>query len=227
MTTESQEQTAAVAVRQPDAEIERIRQLGHWLALSEAGGNDEKSKGASAALRLYYAKELGLPPLAASELSVIKGRLFVQAKLLRSLAAQRGYRVVRDAKSNGETCTAILIRADTGEEVGRATFTIQDAKTAGLVRDQSAWKSHPARMLWARASKFVLDDYAPEVTLGIQTDDERDEIEGRPTPAPHREEPQVEDAEWEPTPEEQDRAQDAYDQSQLPDTSAPRGAYSE
>src|SRR5262249_50596029 len=131
----------------------------------------------SAALRLYYARELGLPPMAAAELSVIKGRLFVQAKLLRALAAQHGYRVTR-VDSTDATCTAVLEKE--GREIGRSTFTMQDAKRANLARERSAWTTPPARMLWARASKYVLDDYAPEVTLGLGTDDELAEILDEP-----------------------------------------------
>lgn len=157
-----------------DQELARFARLGQWLAFSESGNNTPTAVAASAALRLYYARELGLPPMAASELSVIKGRLFVQAKLLRALAAQHGYRVKR-TDSSDETCTAVLERD--GVEVGRTTFTISDAKRAGLIRDRSAWQTHPARMLWARASKYVLDDYAPEVTLGLATDDELVEIQ--------------------------------------------------
>lgn len=167
----------ALAVRDP--ELGRIATLGKWLALSESGQDNQQAKGASAALRLYYAEQLELPPLAVAELSVIKGRLVVGAKLLRALAARQGYRVVR-ADSDNTTCTAILIRADTGQEYGRATFTMADAKQAGLVRERSAWQTHPARMLWARASKFVIDDYAPEVSLGIVTADEMAEIENEP-----------------------------------------------
>lgn len=177
-------------------ELDKYARLGKWLAASEADTGAPADRGASAALRLYYAAELGLPPMAAAELSVIKGRLFVQSKLLRAMAAQRGYRVRRDPASDDTTCTAVLELAD-GTEVGRTTFTMQDAQRAGLVRDRSAWKTHPGRMLWARASKFVLDDYAPEVTLGLATVDELDEIQNRPTPADDLE---AEDGDWEPVP---------------------------
>src|SRR5262245_44591762 len=60
----------------PD-ELAVFRTVGHWLALAETGEDTPKAKGAAAALRLYYANELGLPPLAAAELSVIHGRVFV------------------------------------------------------------------------------------------------------------------------------------------------------
>src|SRR5262245_7325832 len=161
-------------------ELDQFARLGMWLAAAESGQSSPEAKGAAAALRIYYAVQLGLPPLAAAELSVIKGRVFVGAKLLRALAARAGLRVVR-VYSTHEKCTAAVVDRVTGEELGRTDYTIEDAKKAGLIRGGSAWETHPARMLWARASKYALDDYAPEVTLGIWTAEEGDEIAGQPT----------------------------------------------
>lgn len=158
-----------------DVELDRLARLGQWLALSESGSTDPKALGAAAALRLYYAEQLGLPPLAVAELSVIKGRLFVSAQLLRALAEERGYRIER-VDANDETCTAVLSKA--GVELGRATFTIENARTAGLIRNGSAWQSHPGRMLWARASKNAIMDFAPAVALGLALDDEAAEYTG-------------------------------------------------
>ena len=155
--------------------LDDLARLGTWLALSESGASDEKARGAAAALRLYYAAELGLPPLAVAELSVIKGRLFVSAQLMRALAERAGYHVQRVDDSD-DTCTAVLTRD--GVEMGRATFTLEQAKKAGLVRAGSAWTSHPGRMLWARASKNVIVDYAPAVALGLALDDEAVEYTG-------------------------------------------------
>ena len=161
------------AVRQTD--LDQLARIGVWLALSESGAETEKAKGASAALRLYYAQELGLPPLAAAELSVIKGRLFLSAQLLRALAMRHGY-VVERVESTDQVCTAALMLQ--GVEVGRATFTIDDAKAAGLIRNGSAWTTHPARMLWARASKNAIVDFAPQIALGISLIDELHEFSG-------------------------------------------------
>jgi hypothetical protein len=165
----------AVALRTP--ELDLYARLGQWLAASEVEQPNANQIGATAALRMYFARELGLSPLAAAELSVIRGRLIVSAKLLRALASRGGYRVVPVERSP-TSCTARLIDRDTGETIGEYTFTIEDATRAGLVRDKSAWKTHPARMLWARASKFVLDDYAAEVTVGLAIEDEVPEITG-------------------------------------------------
>ena len=158
-------------------ELDGLARIGQWLAASEESDPNEVQRGATAALRLYFARELGLSPLAASELSVIRGRLVVSAKLLRARAAQYGYRVVKVA-GDDQTCTVALVERDGGELVGEYTFTMADAAKAGLVRDKSAWKTHPARMLWARASKFVIDDFAPEVSMGLMLDDEAAEITG-------------------------------------------------
>lgn len=175
-----------------DPELDRLARLGKWLALAESKTDTPEAKGATAALRLYYAGELGLPPLAAAELSMIGGRLVVSARLLRALALRAGYRVIR-VESSDEQCVAAVVVIATGEELGRATFTIEDAKRAGLIRDRSAWQSHPARMLWARASAFVVYDCCPDVALGLITEEETDELDppadGRPAPAIH-------DAQW-------------------------------
>jgi len=156
-------------------ELDRFARLGTWLAALESGKQDANSAGAAAALRFYYADELELPATAVAEITVIKGKLFIGAQLLRALAERAGYKVAR-LELTEETCTAILTSKDTGEELGRTTFTMNDAKRAGLIRDGSAWKTHPARMLWARASTLVIRDFAPAVSLGMYSTDEIAEV---------------------------------------------------
>jgi hypothetical protein len=168
-----------------DPQIDRLARVGMWLAAAENDGKDPQSLGMKAALRLFFAQQLGLPPLAAAEISFVRGRLYPGAKLLRALAVRAGYRIERDPASNDKTCTAILLREATGEEVGRYTFTIEDAQRAKLVKADSAWQTHPARMLWARATKYLLDDYAPEVTLGLGEESELEEIQPAPADEPH------------------------------------------
>lgn len=164
-----------LAARMPapgDLELAQLARLGLWLALSEGQGETERDRGAAAALRLYYVQQLGLPLWSVAELSLIRGKLVVSSNLLRTLAERAGYRVVKDPASDADSCTAILVRASTGEEIGRYTFTMEDAKRANLLRTGSPWHTFPARMLWHRAAKFVLDDYAPSVTLAVLTRDE-------------------------------------------------------
>ena len=116
--------------------------------------------------------------MAAAELTVIKGRLYIGAQLLRALAIRAGYRVYR-LESTDESCTARIVAGD-GRIVGESTFTLEQAKKAGLIRQGSPWTTHPARMLWARASKNAIVDFAPEIALGIALDDELQEIDAPP-----------------------------------------------
>jgi hypothetical protein len=188
-------ETSTVLDRVPSDDLDTIARLGTWLAAAESKSDDPKTKGAAAALRLYLARELGLPPLAASELSLIQGKLVVSAKLLRAIAGANGYRVVPKERTP-KSCTAAVVDKRTGETLGTYTFTMEDARAAGLVRERSAWQTHPARMLWARAAKFALDDAVPEVTLGLVTDDEAAEIRNEPVPPPENGgEEEVEEAE--------------------------------
>jgi hypothetical protein len=166
----------------------------------ESGAHDQKALGAAAALRFYYAQQLELPATAVAEMTVINGRLFMGAQLLRALAERRGYRVLR-LDSSDESCTAVLLDRN-GERLGDATFTIEQAQKAGLIRDRSAWKTHPARMLWARASTNVIRDFAPAVSLGIGEDSEIPEYQGETI-----EQDPADEVEWPGEPGEWEAAQ--------------------
>lgn len=173
------------------SQLDELARLGTWLAALEGGSHDPKALGAAAALRFYYAQQLDLPATAVAEMTVINGRLFMGAQLLRALAERRGYRVLRKDASD-QSCTAVLLNA-AGEVLGEATFTLEQARHAGLVREKSAWKTHPGRMLWARASTNVIRDFAPAVSLGIGEEGEIVEYTGQ-TVGPQ--EPEEEEVEW-------------------------------
>lgn len=159
--------------------LDTAARLGMWLAAAESGSKDPKALGMAAALRIAYAGSLGLPAHAASEVYVIKGNLTLSSKLLRALAHQHGIRVLR-VDETPESCTAAVVDAH-GNELGRTTFTLDQARKMGL--SGTNWTNNPDRMLWARASKRALDDFAPWVTVGVLTDDEAAHLE-EPQPEP-------------------------------------------
>jgi hypothetical protein len=170
------EQKQDLAVReQADLEYDRFARLGTWLAATEGSDDPRGKDGMVAALRFALAAELGWPLRAASEIAVIHGRLHISSKMLRALAEREGYRVVR-VEETPSSCTAAVIDLH-GAEIGRATFTIEDAERAGLVRDRSGWKTYPARMLWARAAGWAINDAIPHVALGLPMTEEADWIE--------------------------------------------------
>ena len=54
----------------------------------------------------------------------------------------------------------------------RSVFTIEDARTAGLIRPGSGWAKFPERMLKARAKAFLVRDVYPDLSLGLFTPEE-------------------------------------------------------
>lgn len=65
-----------------------------------------------------------------------------------------------------------------GSETRQETFTIEDAKTAGLVKDKGNWVKYPGRMCLARARSFLARDVYPDLLMGLY---DPDEIEDRPS----------------------------------------------
>jgi len=174
-TTHATGQSLAKLATTDITQLDTAARLGMWLAAAESGSKDPKALGMAAALRIAYAGSLGLPAHAASEVYVIKGNLTLSSKLLRALAHQHGIRVLR-VEETPDSCTAAVIDAH-GNELGRATFTLEQAKRMGLDKPSasgkpSAWIVNPDRMLWARASKRALDDFAPWVTVGVMSYEE-------------------------------------------------------
>jgi len=61
------------------------------------------------------------------------------------------------------------------EGSARRTFSVADAKLAGLWGKQGPWKQHPARMLFVRARAFALRDLFSDVLAGLAI---AEELEG-------------------------------------------------
>jgi len=89
---------------------------------------------------------------------------------------------IRDLKRNTnhtnrqDTRTAIcqVLRSGRSEPITR-TFSIEDAKRAGLWQKPGPWTDYPDRMLMMRARAFALRDAFPDVLMGLYL---REEFEG-------------------------------------------------
>lgn len=146
------------------SDLRRIWKVGRWLALME---NDQTPGGnAAGAVRVYVATELGLPAAtsAATEIAIIDGKPYLSARLLRILALRQGFRL-NPVELTDRSCTAVLEDVY-GHDLGRATYTMEDAERAGLAHKRN-YQKDPQSMLWARAARRVLDFYAPNVLFGL------------------------------------------------------------
>ena len=157
------------------ADLERLKNLGYWMAVA-AEGKDLKAKGAANAVRMAYAESLGLPLHAASEIHIINGQLALSAQMKRAQAFVHGYEVFPTEETD-DSCTVEIRERATGKLVGQpVTFTLADAKRMGLMdKPGKAWHQSPSEMLFARASSKAIRRHIPHVSLGVMTIEEAED----------------------------------------------------
>lgn len=108
---------------------------------------------------------LGISPAQALyDIYVVNGRPSPSANLMAALARRAGHKL--RIKGDATRCTATLIRADDPDEPFEATWTMEQARAAGLT-GKDTWKSYPAAMLRARAVAEVVRMGASESVLGM------------------------------------------------------------
>ena len=118
--------------------------------------------------------EIGLNPMQAlSSIAVINGRASLWGDAMPALVQRAGHHIDVDYEGQGDTLTAIatLTRGDTGKIV-RRTFSIADAKRAGLLGKQGPWQQYPQRMIAHRARAWAIRDGAADALMGMQVAEE-------------------------------------------------------
>jgi hypothetical protein len=93
--------------------------------------------------------------------------------------------IAEDFDGEGDALTAGCTCIRKGEVVPIVrTFSIADAKQAGLWGKAGPWKEYPRRMLQMRARAFALRDAFPDILSGLSIAEEQLDIEEEPRPAP-------------------------------------------
>lgn len=119
-------------------------------------------------LALEWAAARDVDALSAIQtVSFVSGRPVIDSTMQRALAKRAGYRVVVKAAS---TDAATVEVHEGGELLGSVTYTLDEAKAAGLLGKDN-WRHHPKAMLVARATTQAMRWFAPEVMVGIEVAD--------------------------------------------------------
>lgn len=128
-------------------------------------------------LAMDWADRVGLSVMDAIHgVAWVQGKPVIDATLLRALATKAGYRVLVTSASR-TTATATVRLIATGETLGEVTYTIEDAKTAGLAGKDN-WKKNPEDMLVARATSRAVRRYCSDALVGGSlTEDEVESLE--------------------------------------------------
>jgi len=120
--------------------------------------------------------ELGLAPFQALQsFAIVNNRPTLWGDGLMAVARAQGIKAREWIEGDGDNAVASceVTRPDTGETIARS-FSVADAKKAGLWNKQGPWQQYPKRMLQMRARAWALRDGCADMLRGFQV---REEVE--------------------------------------------------
>jgi hypothetical protein len=162
--------TSDVAVRGPETAVAQITletQLAYATEIAKSGliPKDFQKRPENVLVAIEWGRELGLSPIASlNEIYVVHGSPSLSAKSMLTLARRAGHRV--RVTSEPESATCEIVRADDPDFPHTVTYTLDDARRAGLMTN-SGWKNTPATMLRWRAVANAVRLACPEVLGGV------------------------------------------------------------
>jgi hypothetical protein len=180
-TTQQQARGVPIALTGRQSDFDATYRLAGNLCLSNLLPRDLQGKTADVLVIILYGQELGLAPMQAIQvIDVVKGRPSLRANLWVALARKAGHKV-RVVENTATSTTVTVIRHDDPDGPVTATYTIEDAKTAGLTSNDN-YRKNPKAMLYARAASTAIRQACPEVAMGFSDEYElADPPPARPT----------------------------------------------
>lgn len=154
-------------------------EVARWLAKSTIVPESYRGVPENVLAAIYMGNDLGISPMQAMrEIYVVHGRPASSALLKVALVRQSPLcRFWRLVESNDRQATFETQRVGDPEPT-RHTYTLEDAKTAGLYpgKGDSNWGKRPKLMLRRRCESELADEVYPDVVKGLRTEDEVAEI---------------------------------------------------
>lgn len=151
-------------------DLDELAELGQALVAS--GFFRDSTKVAQASVKVLAGREMGLGPVQSMRaLHIIEGKIELSADLLAQRVKTSGKYDYRVRELTETVCSIEFFgpRLDGGsskESLGTATFSIEDAQRAGIVKQGGAWVKYPKAMLFARAISSGVGFYTPDVAGG-------------------------------------------------------------
>ncbi|SDL74788.1 hypothetical protein SAMN05421874_12879 [Nonomuraea maritima] len=125
---------------------------------------------------VLYAVEWGIalgvePMVAITEVHIIKGKPTASAGLMSALVRKAGHKlrtwVEHDDEGNVVKAVTTIIRADDPDFEFRATWTMDRARKAGLIKQNENYLKYPEQMLKARSVSECAREACKEALLGF------------------------------------------------------------
>lgn len=155
---------------------ELVNRIGKAFAASTLVPAQYQGNVANCIVALEMAHRMGASPLMVMQnLYIVHGNPGWSSKFLVACFNQCGrfsslrYEWTEDPKG----CRAWAIEKATGERIEGPRVTVEMAQAEGWsTKAGSKWKTMPELMLMYRAAAFLIRTYAPEISMGLQTEDE-------------------------------------------------------
>lgn len=157
------------------------RRIGDYLSKSELVPKDYKGKPENIVVAIAWGQELGLQPLQALQnIAVINGRPSVWGDTALAIVMARPdfediIEEIEQGKAEDQYRAVCTIKRKGRSPVVR-TFSVEDAKRAGLWSKQGPWTQYPKRMMAMRARSFALRDAFPDGLRGLRTTEEEMDV---------------------------------------------------
>lgn len=155
---------------------ELAQRIGKAFAASTLVPQQYQGNVANCIVALEMANRMGASPLMVMQnLYIVHGTPGWSSKFLIACFNQSGrFSALRyEWNADRTACRAWAVEKATGERIEGPQVSIEIARQEGWsTKNGSKWKTMPELMLMYRAAAFLIRTYAPEISMGLQTDDE-------------------------------------------------------
>ena len=146
--------------------FEQALTFSNYLADSDMVPKDFKGKPGNCLVAIQWGMEIGLKPLQAMQnIAIINGRPSLWGDAVIALARNSPVCEYIVETDDGKTATCKVKRRGETEQI--RTFSMEDAKIAGLLGKAGPWTQYPKRMRQMRARAFAIRDVFPDVLKGL------------------------------------------------------------
>lgn len=155
--------------------FEQALTFADYMAKSDMVPKDYKDKPGNCLIAMQWGMEVGLKAMQALQnIAVINGRPSLWGDAVIALARNSALCEYIVEDDDGKTATCRVKRRGEPEQV--RTFSMEDAKTAGLLNKTGPWTQYPKRMRQMRARAFAIRDVFPDVLKGMAVAEEMMDI---------------------------------------------------
>lgn len=174
---------APIAIEESGVSLRSFDEMARFSQAIIASGLAPKSfqTPESVMVAIQTGMEIGLKPMQALQgIAVINGRptLWGDAALAIVRAHPDFLNIEEEFErgENEESMMAVCVIERSGQTPTRRTFSVADAKKAGLWKKAGPWSQYPKRMLAMRARSFAMRDAFPDALKGCGIREEISDI---------------------------------------------------